>query len=222
MLFVIQTFDCFNTQPPEGGWKRPELTKENNLCFNTQPPEGGWCLVLRRQNRINRFNTQPPEGGWVNTYFPHYVRSPVSTHSRPKAAGRYAALARPCLHGFNTQPPEGGWRPTSRMKHSGIVSTHSRPKAAGGGLIRRRLVGAVSTHSRPKAAGRLTRLIYCHAKSFNTQPPEGGWINVSMFITIHIKFQHTAARRRLVLQQVKGCLKSVVSTHSRPKAAGRR
>ena len=101
----------------------------------------------------------------------------VSTHSRPKAAGRITSY-------FFV------WSP---------VSTHSRPKAAGQskGII---MVDAqnVSTHSRPKAAGRTafqqvltdwfqhtaarrrlgsTRYI-SRAPSeigFNTQPPEGGW-----------------------------------------------
>ena len=79
----------------------------------------------------------------------------VSTHSRPKAAGRAQALA-------------------AKFEQ---VSTHSRPKAAGAvpsvlGLSAK----AVSTHSRPKAAGiRTVRLIRCIG-SFNTQPPEGGWV----------------------------------------------
>ena len=34
-------------------------------------------------------------------------------------------------------------------------------------------------------------------KSFNTQPPEGGWQPEMVKITITIRFQHTAARRRL-------------------------
>ena len=57
-----------------------------------------------------------------------------------------------------------------------LVSTHSRPKAAGFGLSAVTYVGLVSTHSRPKAAGR------------------GG--NGKRICGI--KFQHTAARRRLV------------------------
>ena len=33
----------------------------------------------------------------------------VSTHSRPKAAGKYSGLVRGKEYSFNTQPPEGGW-----------------------------------------------------------------------------------------------------------------
>ncbi|WP_083299426.1 hypothetical protein, partial [Neisseria sp. HMSC077D05] len=87
---------------------------------NTQPPEGGWSRLIYQAAFLKRFNTQPPEGGWV------------STHSRPKAAGRIIStdtplymfqhtaarrrLGRPAAKcdarkSFNTQPPEGGWPP---------------------------------------------------------------------------------------------------------------
>ena len=33
--------------------------------------------------------------------------------------------------------------------------------------------------------------------SFNTQPPEGGWVRLSQFVWGAVLFQHTAARRRL-------------------------
>ena len=103
------------------------------------------------------------------TYTPN-----VSTHSRPKAAGAFLAQ--------NTADER--------------VSTHSRPKAAGQTYspnlgqnpfqltaARRRLAAPapkkgslrpVSTHSRPKAAGKV-KVSTCTIKSFNSQPPEGGW-----------------------------------------------
>ena len=35
---------------------------------------------------------------------------------------------------------------------------------------------------------------------FNTQPPEGGWTETAyLYSTYEVRFQHTAARRRLVL-----------------------
>ena len=80
--------------------------------------------------------------------------------------------------------------------------------------------------------------------SFNTQPPEGGWPEVLSCSILLIRFQHTAARRRLVslvklsaklqvfqhtaarrrlaLLIVQILLCCSVSTHSRPKAAGDR
>ena len=142
----------------------------------------------------------------------------VSTHSRPKAAGRLKSFR--CL--------------------LISVSTHSRPKAAGFGMYLSRLIKTVSTHSRPKAAGppppaeppppafqhtaarrRLGNLTATsHGRqSFNTQPPEGGWLVPVLYaknpeiVSTHsrpkaagspvviffsfAKFQHTAARRRL-------------------------
>ena len=119
----------------------------------------------------------------------------VSTHSRPKAAGRRglaslsrygfqhtAARRRLCCHdnnktwdqSFNTQPPEGGcYTLDDEAKERGHVSTHSRPKAA---------------------AREAAKVGYLHC--FNTQPPEGGWQLERLDLEIEF-----------------------VSTHSRPKAA---
>ena len=100
---------CFNTQPPEGGWRAPPNLPTHLLSFNTQPPEGGWTVNLTGTARMNGFNTQPPEGGWVGQIRRDGTARPVSTHSRPKAAGnrRKGAVMREIC--FNTQPPEGGW-----------------------------------------------------------------------------------------------------------------
>ena len=99
----------------------------------------------------------------------------VSTHSRPKAAGPHFA------------------KPRSSVS----VSTHSRPKAAGLiGLLG--LAGIpVSTHSRPKAAGKFKKHACGRWAGFNTQPPEGGWEETAMITSDLLRFQHTAARRRL-------------------------
>ena len=82
---------------------------------------------------------------------------------------------------------------------------------------RRRLV---STHSRPKAAGIASGLVVKLDNGFNTQPPEGGWGAVNELTVCQTKFQHTAARRRLVQRRFAAIKNSTVSTHSRPKAAG--
>ena len=61
------------------------------------------------QNNINTgFNTQPPEGGWAVSDLAKKVDK-VSTHSRPKAAGKSSKSDVRRLCCFNTQPPEGGW-----------------------------------------------------------------------------------------------------------------
>ena len=165
------------------------------------------------------FNTQPPEGGW-NANRRYSIRCNVSTHSRPKAAGRFG----------------------TNQRAGQEVSTHSRPKAAGAwSHIRQKLV-MVSTHSRPKAAGGSTAKWRFLIIRFNTQPPEGGW-SCSYCITVwialfqhtaarrrlesyfylqtkNLKFQHTAARRRLEAELTTPQRPTAVSTHSRPKAAG--
>ena len=77
---------------------------------------------------------------------------------------------------------------------------------------------------------------------FNTQPPEGGWLMFDYYVAdgtlfqhtaarrrldtrggfsmAKKRFQHTAARRRLGSKPVKAAKPLIVSTHSRPKAAG--
>ena len=124
--------DCFNTQPPEGGWAFKLFCSQQGCCFNTQPPEGGWKSDSGRGRLACCFNTQPPEGGWLgipspvtdfDVMFQHTAARrrlalalrrfaavcTVSTHSRPKAAGAFAVGLYRQQFGFNTQPPEGGW-----------------------------------------------------------------------------------------------------------------
>ena len=124
------------------------------------------------------FNTQPPEGGWNPTIRPIHITQHVSTHSRPKAAGRRYPCRSDTQTGFDTQPPEGGW---------------------------------------PVRVSSPT----FHTWRFNTQPPEGGWLRIRRWSSNTRLFQHTAARRRLVVSQDSLFDILPVSTHSRPKAAGR-
>ena len=82
------------------------------------------------------------------------IKSQVSTHSRPKAAGNYinhngteelvSTHSRPKAAGIGNKAAFGGQD----------VSTHSRPKAAGSTRPKNKQRPPVSTHSRPKAAGR--------------------------------------------------------------------
>ena len=141
------------------------------------------------------FNTQPPEGGWPN--FGHGISDYLC---------------------FNTQPPEGGWSLGLAVRQARRVSTHSRPKAAAPALYEY----TVSN------------------RCFNTQPPEGGCYYFGGYkcdkgVSTHSRpkaaggekgedgaagaFQHTAARRRLVIDGRSHIKLSKVSTHSRPKAA---
>ena len=142
----------------------------------------------------------------------------VSTHSRPKAAGcfnsklicfkgfQHTAARRRLDHDsakqsrrqcFNTQPPEGGWTGRLKLGSENHVSTHSRPKAAENLPvvgIRQRLFQHTAARRRLLKNSVGLKVTF----SFNTQPPEGGCTSNTVFILNH-----------------------AVSTHSRPKAAGR-
>ena len=144
----------------------------------------------------------------------------VSTHSRLKAAGSPYPTAKHCLMRFNTQPPEGGWtgiacrcRPDFWFQH-----TAARRRLASVNL-NRSVPPQVSTHSRPKAAGCLVVFDSVHFRSFNTQPPEGGWGPARIeYRTSHCF--NTQSPEGGWGSGILLCFCSDVSTHSRPKAAG--
>ena len=49
---------------PKAAGTRSVLGMGTRQCFNTQPPEGGWGNKGRTTLPEESFNTQPPEGGW--------------------------------------------------------------------------------------------------------------------------------------------------------------
>ena len=100
----------------------------------------------------------------------------VSTHSRTKAAARIGRMGDCRRCSFNTQPHEGGCFCLTP------ILIPSFP---------------VSTHSRTKAAASVPRLRTLIRSCFNTQPHEGGCRLKPLLSPQHIRFQHTAARRRL-------------------------
>ena len=79
------------------------------------------------------------------------------------------------------------------------VSTHSRPKAAGQESKEPPEINGVSTHSRPKAAGQFGfgNVVEEPAVSTHSRPKAAGLTRTQNFRTA--MFQHTAARRRLVV-----------------------
>ena len=77
----------------------------------------------------------------------------------------------------------------------------------------------VSTHSRTKAAAIKRLRLGKRLKCFNTQPHEGGCKEDIFTAEERVRFQHTAARRRLLRKLFCLCYQSSVSTHSRTKAA---
>ena len=101
------------------------------------------------------------------------------------------------------------------------VSTHSRLKAA---EIAESIAFNVllSFNTQPPEGGWMIDGLINGIKSrFNTQPPEGGWLVMMEFWHFLTEFQHTAARRRLALVMWQTFTTRVVSTHSRPKEAGK-
>ena len=78
------------------------------------------------------------------------------------------------------------------------VSTHSRPKAAGWGGCPR-LATTFRFNSQPPEGGWKNAYVTTgRTIRFNSQPPEGGWKRSAKAIATLLKFQLTAARRRLV------------------------
>ena len=147
-------------------------------CFNTQPPEGGWWLGRLSNTATSKFQHTAARRRLGFPASQLYRDAIVSTHSRPKAAGRRWRSIIPCKS----------------------VSTHSRPKAAGSLPVYECQLVEVSTHSRPKAAGGLFADACGRLGCFNTQPPEGGWDLrrvMRFYFGKPAAFQHTAARRRL-------------------------
>ena len=108
--------------------------------------------------------------------FLNTVCTDVSTHSRPKAAGYFPKSDSGALIGFNTQPPEGGW----------IWVVPPLPRLSG-------------FNTQPPEGGWVIPQVSLHtSQCFNTQPPEGGWVGIRQRLKNLLEFQHTAARRRLV------------------------
>ena len=105
----------------------------------------------------------------------------VSTHSRPKAAGAGKRAHQNRRPGFNTQPPEGGWLHQQQL---GRIHLRFNTQPPEGGW----------------AHGGYT---FSDSHGFNTQPPEGGWTAHMVQEDTSEMFQHTAARRRLGFQPVK-------------------
>ena len=197
-------------------------------------------LIMTRPKalRLSRFNTQPPEGGCsipmaticTSCTFQHtaarrrleagYAVPPkgtVSTHSRPKAAVSFHVY---------------------KVVHLLFQHTAARRRLfwIRGGIIVVVLFQHTAARRRLRCRWQNSRAIMC----FNTQPPEGGWPRIAKeageaWVSTHSRpkaaakqtaqskpksrFQHTAARRRLALnQQIKD--KGYCSFNTQPPEGG--
>ena len=160
-LGFISYSACFNTQPPEGGWRFFGQIRRQDLVSTHSRLKAAGTSTSPNLTGVKCFNTQPPEGGWGGSYDDTAIKK-VSTHSRLKAAGNVGGII------------------LVRYKK---VSTHSRLKAAGAQNHGKHPHQAVSTHSRLKAAGKNLSEKMSQSQRFNTQPPEGGWTILRRFRT---------------------------------------
>ena len=123
----------------------------------------------------------------------------VSTHSRPKAAGECVRTTSISSFGFNTQPPEGGWVKIGRAFCPIFMFQHT--------AARRRLDSPTGQQNQNQE--------FQHTAARRRLGEGGIWFQV------WTRFQHTAARRRLAAWTDRTSHAFRVSTHSRPKAAGK-
>ena len=100
--------------------------------------------------------------------------------------------------GFNTQPPEGGW--DNHLQQSRRMAGFNTQPPEGGWLV--------------------IDLAPFFYHCFNTQPPEGGWIKRTPQADSIFGFNTQPPEGGWDYIRANGHITSLVSTHSRPKAAG--
>ena len=144
----------FNTQPPEGGWRKKCPRQQRQSVSTHSRPKAAGFGTRQRQNFISFQHTAARRRLGLY-YFASFWKNMVSTHSRPKAAGSIY-LSTHIRQGVSTHSrPKAAGCLSDGVLTEILVSTHSRPKAAGSQEFLSRRNVAVSTHSRPKAAGNL-------------------------------------------------------------------
>ena len=213
----------------------------NARGFNTQPPEGGWLFGICAYNCLLLFQHTAARRRLAEKHRPKTDPEKVSTHSRPKAAGiKFAVVVRkPCS--FNTQPPEGGWV-SDDVLYKALDGFNTQPPEGGCEESRHSLILSLFQHTAARrrlgdgvykvsttekfqhtAARRrlapfgVVRLRLCRFQHTAARRRLGSETSSDDFGRL---FQHTAARRRLVGKTNLGVRRMLVSTHSRPKAAG--
>ena len=55
---------CFNTQPPEGGWRDGRSIADRQAVSTHSRPKAAGRAAPSSPSDLSGFNTQPPEGGW--------------------------------------------------------------------------------------------------------------------------------------------------------------
>ena len=110
ILRFINDYDCFNTQPPEGGWGRhqPTFPSVGHVSTHSRPKAAGLKFPLFFPY-TDCFNTQPPEGGWTTVSSADWAGLGFQHTAARRRLERLRLPARRSFLSFNTQPPEGGW-----------------------------------------------------------------------------------------------------------------
>ena len=221
----------------------PEAVCSPDCGFNTQPPEGGWEYCVQRpiDQALVSTHSRPKAAGAVcllklavQLLFQHtaarrrldtsvFLAAPLGLFQHTAARRRLESLIRPPIKKPVFQHTAARRRlgilpqPTSSLKP---VSTHSRPKAAGCTYNYEKVPQKGFNTQPPEGGWRMPASSLWRARCFNTQPPEGGWVLMHWDSLSLSLFQHTAARRRLGNTRRISWIAKIVSTHSRPKAAG--
>ena len=189
-----------------------------HTCFNTQPPEGGWDQgLLCLSCIIVSTHSRPKAAGFLMYRKCDLVD--VSTHSRPKAAGLYIYRQFAFQMFQHTAARRRLGAPTCIALLHRPVSTHSRPKAAGSQTTGFSILLAGFNTQPPEGGWAMRTPTVFPECGFNTQPPEGGWLPLSPCphtISVSTHSRPKAAGK----SKQKPANRNAVSTHSRPKAAG--
>ena len=167
-----------------------------SLCFNTQPPEGGWRLTITFSKRRLRFQHtaarrrlgQVEAVGQVQILFQHTAarrrlgsqgeNSATERMFQHTAARRRLEKAFGKYHSnecFNTQPPEGGWpgRPRGRRDTGAFQHTAARRRLGLKEADKR--IEDLFQHTAARRRLGVYQFDQAFELCFNTQPPEGGW-----------------------------------------------
>ena len=165
------------------------------------------------------FNTQPPEGGWgaLKKYLPKLFGFQHTAARR--RLDRLSWVSSTCGR-FNTQPPEGGWGERKLIVYAYYQFQHTAARRRLD-LYRERMkaMGLFQHTAARRRLGKTCRIAASDG-SFNTQPPEGGWHPDSgragrrFDVSTHSR-PKAAGKKPPLDSRRRG-----VSTHSRPKAAG--
>ncbi len=145
---------CFNTQPPEGGWRAIQKWVVLMIMFQHAAARRRLGPKALHSDKLLKFQHAAARRRLAVKFFDADDVALFQHAAARRRLGSFIGCPNRRNRCFNTQPPEGGWILNLLLIGGFGVSTRSRPKAAG-------------LNSLPTAKAR---------NCFNTQPPEGGWL----------------------------------------------